>query len=118
MAGGSSRPVWGAQHALLRALSLLGLVLAAGCASAAQLDAYVGQIEQALLEAEAAGAMNCAPRELAMARSHLRFAQLEREQGFPKRARQHLDVADENARGAQVLSPAGHCSPRAAPNSG
>jgi hypothetical protein len=55
------------------------------------------------------GAMRCAPRQLAVARSHLEFAYLEREQGFSSRAQYHLRIADEHARAANLLSPPDRC---------
>lgn len=83
------------------------------CVSADHLDRYVDSIEQMVLQAESAGAMGCAPRQLAVARSHLEFAQIEREQGFPSKALRHLEIADEHARAAVLLSPAAHCAARA-----
>jgi len=85
-----------------------------GCSSAQSLDQNVDAIEQMLIDAEGAGAMHCAPRQLAIARSHLEFAQIEREQGFISKAERHLEIADEHARAARLLSPAAHCEARAA----
>lgn len=85
-------------------------LVATGCSARAELDRRLDETTQALRRVEARGALRCAPRELAIARSHLEFAELERSQGFPTRARQHLDVADENVRAAAELSPDGHCS--------
>jgi OOP family OmpA-OmpF porin len=89
---------------------ILGLLLASGCAHQAQLDREVERVSRALADVESAGALRCAPRELAVARSQLEFALLEREQGFPSRAREHLGAADENVRAAGVLSPAERCA--------
>jgi len=85
-----------------------GLLLA-GCFHNARLDARVEQIAAALGQAEAAGALRCAPRELATARSQLEFARLEREQGDASRAFAHLDVADDNVRAARLLSEPRRC---------
>lgn len=82
------------------------------CGANGQLDRQIDQVSRALAEVEARGALRCAPRELAISRSHLEFARLEREQGFPARARQHLEVADENVRAASVLTPAERCALR------
>jgi hypothetical protein len=76
------------------------------------MDQQVDRIGQLLLDAEANGAQRCAPRELAVARSQLEFAELERAQGFSSKAEQHLVVADQNARSAKLLSPPEHCRPR------
>jgi OmpA-OmpF porin, OOP family len=81
-----------------------------GCAGSAPLDRRTSDIAQRLDVVELQGAMRCAPRELAMARSHLEFAKLEREQGSLSRARHHLDVAEENVQAAGVLSPPERCA--------
>jgi hypothetical protein len=62
-----------------------------------------------LADADRSGALHCAPRQLAVARSQLEFAQLERAHGSSSRARQHLELAEQNARAAQLLSPPEHC---------
>lgn len=113
--GESTREGLGRSLGRLRARYIggVGLVLAFACASPQHLDAHVDDIEQRLIAAEDAGAMRCAPRQLAIARSHLAFAHIEREQGFASRAERHLVIADENARAAQLLSPATFCRRRA-----
>ena len=90
----------------------LALSSGLGCMRSARLDQQVDRIGQLLLEAEANGAMRCAPRQLAVARSQLEFAELERAQGFSSKAEQHLVVADQHARAAQLLSPPEHCRSR------
>jgi OOP family OmpA-OmpF porin len=93
--------------------SRAGLILigvAGGCASGFGLSQRMDRVSTAIVAAETRGAMRCAPRELAIARSHLEFARLEEEQGFPSRARQHLDVAEENVQAASALSPPGRCT--------
>lgn len=93
------------------ALGLWALGLAqAGCLAGADLDRRLDDVARRLREVETQGAMRCAPRELALARSHLEFAELERERGGPTRAGQHLDIADENVRAAAELSLAERCS--------
>jgi OOP family OmpA-OmpF porin len=59
--------------------------------------------------------MRCAPRQLAVAQSHLAFAEMEREQGFSSRAQHHLRIADEHARAATLLSPPDRCAGRTDP---
>jgi OOP family OmpA-OmpF porin len=88
------------------ALALLGAACAAGAAHERRLEG----LQTALRGVEASGAASCAPRELAVARSHLEFAGLEREQGFASRAEAHLDVAEENVRAAGVLAASARCS--------
>jgi OmpA-OmpF porin, OOP family len=89
--------------------------LALACGANGQLDQQIDQLTRALATVEARGALRCAPRELAISRSHLEFARLERDQGFPERARQHLDVADENVWAASVLTPADRCADPSSP---
>jgi hypothetical protein len=93
-----------------RMAAALGLLLVAACAQQAQLDHDIESVARALLDVESAGALRCAPRQLAVAQSQLEFARLERDQGFPARAREHLAAADENVRAALVLSPAANCA--------
>jgi hypothetical protein len=88
------------------AVLLLG---ASGCWRSARLAREVDEIGRMLRDAEANGALHCAPRELAVARSQLEFAELEREQGFSSKAEQHLAIADQHARAAQLLSPPDRC---------
>ena len=88
-----------------------GTAFGLGCSRNVALDAQVDRIGQLLLDAEDSGAMRCAPRELAVARSQLEFAELEHEQGFTSRAEQHLLLADQHARAALLLSPATYCRP-------
>jgi OmpA-OmpF porin, OOP family len=93
------------------AVALVGLAAAGlgGCARSARLDARVTELGGALAEAEAHGAMRCAPRELAIAQSQLEFARLERDQGDAASALAHLDSADENVRAARLLTAPGRC---------
>lgn len=91
---------------------LAGVVLwlaASGCWRSARLAREVDQVGQMLQDAEANGALRCAPRELAVARSQLEFAELERAQGFTSKAEEHLALADQHARAAQLLSPPDRC---------
>ena len=92
-------------------LLLLALVLA----SCAQVPTMRGEIEglsKVASQAERNGALRCAPRELAMAKSHLSFATVELDQGFVLRAKQHLDIAQSNAHAAYDLSPPQKCAER------
>ena len=98
-----------------RLMAMAGVIGAMwSCTRSQQLERLVDAIEQTLIDAEEAGALRCAPRELAVARSHLEFAQLEREQGFASKAERHLEIAAEHARSAQLLSPSAHCGGRSA----
>jgi OmpA-OmpF porin, OOP family len=98
-----------------RRTALLGVLATwagLGCFRNARLDQQVDQIGQLLLDAEANGALRCAPRPLAVARSQLEFAELERAQGFWSKAERHLIIADQHARAAKLLSPPEHCRSR------
>lgn len=94
------------------ALLIASLVLA--CSRTA-LDQHFEGVQLAVVEADRRGAMLCAPRQLAVAQSHLEFARLERDQGFSSRAHHHLRVADEHARAATLLSPSDRCAGRTGP---
>jgi len=97
---------WGAS-----ALVLVSL----GQASCAQVSAMRGDIEglrNVAKQAEDNGAIRCAPRELATAKSHLTFAETELDQGFVFKAKAHLDVARANANAAYDLSPPQKCAER------
>jgi outer membrane protein OmpA-like peptidoglycan-associated protein len=74
-----------------------------------------GQIEglqKVASQAERNGALRCAPRELAMAKAHLAFAEVELDQGFHLRAKQHLQIAEANTHAAYDLSPPQKCAER------
>ncbi len=92
------------------------LVLTLGLANAcSQVPVMRGEIEglgKVTEQAERNGALRCAPRELAMAKSHLTFARVEIDQGFFTRAKDHLDIAKENAHAAYDLSPPQKCAER------
>ena len=84
---------------------------ALGCVRDAQMDAQITRIGHTIVEAEAGGALRCAPRELAVAQSQLHFAQLERAQGYASKAEEHLRIADRHAQSARLLSTAELCRP-------
>jgi len=83
--------------------------------SCSQVTVMRGQIEgltQVAEQAEHNGAIRCAPRELALAKSHLQFARIELDQGFFPRAHDHLQIAEANAHAAYDLSPPQKCAER------
>jgi outer membrane protein OmpA-like peptidoglycan-associated protein len=80
-----------------------------------QVPVMRGQIEgltKLTTQAERNGAVRCAPRELALAKSHLEFAAVELDQGFASRANAHLAIAEPNAHAAYELSPPETCAER------
>jgi outer membrane protein OmpA-like peptidoglycan-associated protein len=103
----------------LGAKRIAQLLLAAGALSLApsctQVSAMRGEIEglrKVSDQAERNGAIRCAPRELALAKSHLQFAEIELDQGFFPRAKDHLQIAMSNAHAAYDLSPPEKCAER------
>ncbi|HEY0468559.1 MAG TPA: thrombospondin type 3 repeat-containing protein, partial [Polyangiaceae bacterium] len=89
----------------------LALPLAlSGCAQSAALRGQIAGLAQIVEQAEKNGALRCAPRELAIAKSQLEFATIELDQGFASKAQAHLAKAEPNARAAELLSPAERCA--------
>ncbi|MCC6214575.1 MAG: OmpA family protein [Polyangiaceae bacterium] len=89
-----------------------GLALAVSCAQAPKLRGQIEGLEQITKQAAKNGAVRCAPRELATAQSHLKFARIELEQGFISKVKKHLWLAEPNAHAAYFLSPPQYCAPR------
>jgi outer membrane protein OmpA-like peptidoglycan-associated protein len=95
-------------------VAALACVFAAtGCGQAPKLRGQIAGLEKIVEQAERNGAMRCAPRELAVARSQLRFATIELDQGFISKAQSHLWQAAPNADAALDLSPPQYCAERA-----
>jgi outer membrane protein OmpA-like peptidoglycan-associated protein len=74
-----------------------------------QLQQNVHQVRQIAKEARDNGAYRCAPRQLALADANIEFADAELSEGDYFRARDHVQIADENAREAYRLSPRDRC---------
>lgn len=102
---GPARAVW---------LSACLAVLPA-CGNGPSLRGQIAGLRQLTDEAEKNGALVCAPRQLAVARAQLHFAELELDQGFVSKAEAHLTLAELNARAARELSPEGGCLSRPVP---
>jgi len=101
-----------ARNAAPTGIGLLVIVvagLAAGCAGL-QLKSNVREVRAIAREARDRGAYKCAPRELALAETHIEFASSELDQGDYFRARDHVRIADRNAREAYNL--ALRCAPK------
>ncbi len=81
-----------------------------GCAGA-ELEGRASALHDVLETARSHGAYKCAPRELALAESHLAFAEQELSDGDYFRARQELAIVDENAHDAVRKSPKDRCNP-------
>jgi outer membrane protein OmpA-like peptidoglycan-associated protein len=99
---------------LRRWLGALGAVWfsLSACTQGPQLRGKIAGLEKLTEQAERNGAVHCAPRELAEAQSHLKFARIELEQGFVSKAKHHVWVAEPNAHAANFLSPPQYCAQR------
>jgi OmpA-OmpF porin, OOP family len=108
------------EHALLpRALRarrtiaiLLACVFASACAEGPALRGRIAGLQKTVDDADKNGAMKCAPRELAVARSNLEFAEIDLDQGHLQKAQAHLGVAEPNAQAAFQMSPPDRCTSR------
>ncbi len=99
--------------ALLGLAMLLAIVvIAPACTTGTVMRGKIEGLQKIADQAERNGAIRCAPRELAMAKSHLRFALLELDQGFVSRANKHLEIAEPNTHSAYSLSPPQVCAER------
>lgn len=88
------------------------VMFGAACSTGSVMRGKVQGLEKIANQAERNGAVRCAPRELAMAKSHLRFAIIELDQGYISKARRHLDIAEANAHSAYEMSPPEVCAER------
>jgi OmpA-OmpF porin, OOP family len=94
------------------AFAVVIMGLAGGCGHGNVMRGQIKALQDVTDQAERNGAIRCAPRELAMAKSHLRFALIELDQGFMSRATRHLEIAEPNANAAKQLSPPQLCAER------
>ncbi len=97
------------------AMAMLGVTAFGAIAACSQVSTMRGEIEglsKIATQAERNGAIRCAPRELALAKSHLKFATIEIDQGDFLRAKQHLEIARPNSHAAYDLSPPAKCAER------
>ncbi len=91
-------------------LCLVGMLCS--CSQAPEMRGKIAGLSDIVAQAERNGAIRCAPRELAVAKSQLEFATLELDQGFISKARSHLWKAEPNAHAAYFLSPPQYCAER------
>ncbi len=94
------------------ALIFAGATLTTSCSQVSQMRGDIEGLTKVAEQAERNGAIRCAPRELALAKSHLEFATVELDQGFFLRAKNHLEIAEPNAHAAYDLSPPQKCAER------
>ena len=90
----------------------LSLVLLAACSQGPALRGRVRALNERVETAQKNGAVKCAPRELAIAASQLRFATTSLDQGHFSAAQAHLSLAEPNAIAAYDMSPADRCTSR------
>jgi OmpA-OmpF porin, OOP family len=88
------------------------------CGQAATMRGRIDGLSGIVKQAEQNGAMRCAPRELAMAKAHLRFAATDLDQGVVSDAENHLALAEPNAHAALARSPEGKCTEDVKPREG
>lgn len=88
------------------------LLLTSACAEGPALRGKIRGLTTTVDDAEKNGAMKCAPRELAIARSNLEFAEIDLDQGELGAAEAHLAKAEPNAQAAFNLSPPDRCTSR------
>jgi outer membrane protein OmpA-like peptidoglycan-associated protein len=93
-------------------ITFLLSIFLTGCASGARLQAKLKITNEFIERAEENGAYVCAPKELALAQAHADFTANELRQGNFKRAKQHFQIADQNARLAFNKSPREKCRPK------
>jgi outer membrane protein OmpA-like peptidoglycan-associated protein len=94
---------------LLQTVLAAGMIAPLGGCAGVELQQNVHQVRQIAKEARDNGAYRCAPRQLALAETNIEFTDAELGEGDYFRAREHLQLADENAREAYRLSPRNRC---------
>jgi outer membrane protein OmpA-like peptidoglycan-associated protein len=95
-----------------RLLVALAAASAAACASGGKLRENTQVVRGEIEKAKRAGAMRCAPKELALAEVNLELSQDEVASGHASRARRHLDAAERSVRQALHISKT--CAPTVA----
>jgi len=96
-----------------RRLVAAGVIVACSsilsCGSLPVPAARMDSLRAAIDRATHAGALACAPREIALARAHYDFAQVELRAGNAAVAERHIAVSEQNLGAAQVLTPDRGC---------
>ncbi len=96
----------------MRLCLLVALLPLTGCVGGAALRAKSASLQQTL-DSIHKPAYKCAPRDLALARSHLEFARLELSQGALLRAEAHVDVAVAATQRAELVAARPECQENA-----
>jgi OmpA-OmpF porin, OOP family len=92
--------------------TISALLIIVGCQGGTRLRARLRATNDLIEQAERNGAYTCAPKQLALAKSHASFTDLELDEGYLSRAEWHFKVADHNAHEAYEKSPPEKCAPR------
>jgi OOP family OmpA-OmpF porin len=92
--------------------ALAAMFLVTACAQGPAMRGKMRGLSTTVEDAEKNGAMTCAPRELAVAKSELEFAEIDLDQGQLSNAEAHLAKAEPNAQAAFAMSPADRCTSR------
>lgn len=95
--------------AALSSVVILTSILS-GCAQTAKLRGMIDVTKKQIEQVDRNGALICAPKELALAKSHIRFAELEISQGRMSRAERHFNIARMNAELANEKTPPDQCA--------
>ena len=93
----------------VRAGIVASCLIILGCGSLPVPPARMDSVRTAIERATHAGALDCAAREIALARAHYDFAQVELRNGNASRAARHIAIAEQNVGAAQVLTPDRGC---------
>jgi outer membrane protein OmpA-like peptidoglycan-associated protein len=97
------------RRARVLASGVVALVVGSSCAAGPVARGKIDGLNAIVKHAEANGAMRCAPRELALAKSHIEFAKVRLDQGKFTDAQSHIEIAEPNARAALAMSPVERC---------
>ena len=81
-----------------------------GCAQTAKLRGMIDITKKQIEQVDKNGALICAPKELALAKAHIRFAELEIFQGRMSRAKRHFEIARMNTELADEKTPPDQCA--------
>ncbi len=99
---------------VLRTVLILAAMMAfvSACEQGTRMRARLREVNRQIEQAERNGAYTCAPKQLALAKSHASFTQIELDEGYMSRAEWHFKIADQNTEEALEKSPPEKCAPR------
>src|SRR5262249_2270951 len=100
------------QAVMIAVLGAASVAVLGSCSTVSQMRGEIEGLSKVTEQAERNGAIRSAPRELAMATAHLKFAEIEIDRGFPPRAKDPPQIAASNAHAAYALPPPAKCAER------